>query len=402
MVPKLHPLNKQGDAMAEMLPANRMIAVQENLIAFKSAGDQQGPTAEYPIYSDRSLVGETNITQSPYQLHNAVFIEGQGRVGITAVLRLTSCLAYQGGTSTERSDVATYHGGWLPDEVAALSSLILGIRLKSGPANRIFNQIVDPRGRFTSSQAQPNISFFYDLEQPILSSVLTTPNLKLVDERLFLLDRLPASMVIALVRAARSYQDALWIAESEPNLAWLLFVSAIEIAASEHVVMRESDEENLREFMPELASLLDASGTDGLTAGAAQNLRHLYGSTRKFRSFLEQFIPPPPAIRPDETCWQVDWAPAAMKRTLNTIYGLRSKALHEGRPFPAPMCMPGSKGAGAARAEIAVTGLAVRTLGSSWIPTDAPMTLDTFHHIVRGALLAWWDHVLARPREGTQ
>jgi len=388
--------------MAEMSPTNRMIGVQENLIAFKSAGDRQGPTAEYPIYSDRSLVGETGITQSPYQLHNAVFIEGQGRVGITAVLRLTSCLAYQGGISTERSDVATYHGGWLPDEVAALSSLILGIRLKSGPANRIFSQVSDPRGRFTSSQAQPNISFFYDLERPILSGVLTTPNLELVDKRLFLLDRLPTDMVIALVKAARSYQDALWISESEPNLAWLLFVSAIEIAASAHVVMRESDEENLREFMPELASLLDAAGRDGLTADVSQNLRHLYGSTRKFRSFLVQFMPPPPAIRPDEVYWRVDWTPAAMKRTLNTIYGLRSKALHEGRPFPAPMCMPGSKGVGAVRAEIAVTGLAVWTLGASWIPADAPMTLDVFHYIARGALLAWWDHALAKTREGAQ
>jgi len=35
---------------------------------------------------------------------------------------------------------------------------------------------------------------------------------------------------VALTRAARLYQDALWMIESEPSLAWLLLVSAIETA----------------------------------------------------------------------------------------------------------------------------------------------------------------------------
>jgi hypothetical protein len=40
----------------------------------------------------------------------------------------------------------------------------------------------------------------------------------------------PADQV-ALIRAARLHQDAVWIAEQEPELAWLMLVSALETGA---------------------------------------------------------------------------------------------------------------------------------------------------------------------------
>jgi hypothetical protein len=40
----------------------------------------------------------------------------------------------------------------------------------------------------------------------------------------------PADQV-ALIRTARLHQDAVWIAEQEPELAWLMLVSALETGA---------------------------------------------------------------------------------------------------------------------------------------------------------------------------
>lgn len=368
------------------------IGVQQNLILYREGRPHHGPSAEYPIYSDRSLVGNDSPAEPPYMIYGVGFYGAQGEVGVTAILRLTQCLElYREPINTNKSVIDTYHGGWLPDEVAALASLCLGVRLKAGPANRTFNYVGDPLGRYFAGRPQPKISFSYDIERAVLPSVLKTPNLQEVGHRLWSLDKLSDESAIALVKAARSYQEALWIAESAPHLAWLMLVTAVEIAASDYVVSSQSDEQNLRDFMPGLAQILDSADEDNLVGSVATELRNLFGSIRKFCSFLESFMPKAPDSRPEESYWCLDWEPAAMLKSLKTVYDLRSKALHYGRPFPAPMCIPGTRSVNGMRAEIAVTGDAVSTMGASWVPKDAPMTLDVFHHIVRGALLAWWD-----------
>jgi hypothetical protein len=53
-------------------------------------------------------------------------------------------------------------------------------------------------------------------------------------ELLKALDQWPVTSggdAMALLRAARLYQDALWLVESESSLAWLMMVSALESAA---------------------------------------------------------------------------------------------------------------------------------------------------------------------------
>jgi len=80
-----------------------------------------------------------------------------------------------------------------------------------------------------------------------------------------------------------------------------------------------------------------------------------------------------------------------MKKTLSKIYGYRSRALHDGKPFPAPMCLPPFKEdpSWAAHAEKPI-GLATSTLGATWLADDVPILLNTFEYIVRGCLLKWW------------
>ena len=45
-----------------------------------------------------------------------------------------------------KTDTSQYHGGWLVDEIAALLSLCLGIRIKAGGQTRIFEEGKDPKG----------------------------------------------------------------------------------------------------------------------------------------------------------------------------------------------------------------------------------------------------------------
>ena len=80
-----------------------------------------------------------------------------------------------------------------------------------------------------------------------LDQLLTYPNLTPED-------------AIILVRASRIYQDALWIAESEPELAWIMFVSAIETAADHWRKAQATPAENVEKLhtsLPGLESLLN-------------------------------------------------------------------------------------------------------------------------------------------------
>lgn len=292
---------------------------------------------------------------------------------------------------------AGYHGGSLADEFAALGSLCLGIRLKSGDANRHFDGD-DPHGRFRAFQFQatPTLSVRPD------RAIIPAPAHRSLDEikdRLLTIPSLDSSLYTELVRAARSYQDALWIAESDPHLSWLLLVSAIEIAAGAHITLRGNPSENLQEFQPRLAKLVEESGGVDLLDGVAEQLKHLFSATKKFMLFCEEFTPQEPGIRPEHSYQRLEWSWLGLKPILKKVYDLRSRALHAGVPFPAPMCSrPDRHDPSSAPSERAVTGLAQQTRGGQWLPEDAPITLHAFQHFVRGALLGWWDHIALSAR----
>jgi len=80
-----------------------------------------------------------------------------------------------------------------------------------------------------------------------------------------------------------------------------------------------------------------------------------------------------------------------MKKLLTLVYNYRSRALHGGRPFPAPMCEPpmifGDTNVPAERP----LGITMSTRGGTWRAKDVPLCLHMFEHIVRGALLNWWE-----------
>lgn len=69
-----------------------------------------------------------------------------------------------------------------------------------------------------------------------------------------------AQEAMALVRAVRLYQDAIWVSESEPALAWLMFVFSIETAADYWRKEKETPIERLRASKPQLEKLLLGKG----------------------------------------------------------------------------------------------------------------------------------------------
>ena len=194
---------------------------------------------------------------------------------------------------------------------------------------------------------------------------------------------------VAVVLAARLYQQAIWTAESNPAYAWLLLVSAIESAAVYWRKQEDTPVERMRASRPELEEILYASGGSALVSRVAELIAPYMGATKRFVDFTLRFLPTPPPMRPPEY-QQHPWNQSALKKSLLRIYGHRSTALHAGIPFPAPMCWPQRRSGDAYDERPGIGGAAAAQGDHVWLARDIPMTLQFFEHIARGALLNWW------------
>lgn len=349
---------------------------------------------EYPLLTDARITGEITEGLGPYQFLNPVpLLERPGLIRASIILRAKLHMEFPSPDMT-KTDSDRYHGGSLTDEIAALSSLALGIRLKSGGMTRRFEPGGDPLGRPAAWDTRPDPVVLIRSHGLLLPSAVGPHSLTDL-EPLSLLPKISPLDAIALIRAVRLYQDALWIAESEPSLSWVMLVSSIETAANRWRTADVSTLEKLKDSKPELVAFLDDTGVEGLSSQVAEYVADSLGSTKKFVDFVMRFLPLPPSVRPAE--WgQHSWEPQQMNKTMRLIYGYRSDALHGGRPFPAPMCEPpyrhGDWGAPAEKP----LGLATSTMGGTWLAKDTPMLLHTFEYIVRHALLKWWQSMVAK------
>jgi hypothetical protein len=237
-----------------------------------------------------------------------------------------------------KTKVALYTGVDLGAEFGALLSLALGIRCRSGGLIRTFEGS-DPRGEPTEwAHVQPYLAPPRYDGNPIIP----VPAEVSVHEAVPYLARYPSASqgkAVALVRAARLYEQALWIAESDPELSWLLLVTAIEAAA----LQREGPIPRGRRW-------------------------HVNRPTTRFVNFIRDFAPPPPLPRPQHS--PLDWS--MMSQHARTIYRWRSHALHDGIPFPRPMFEPPPQ-----RDEKGVLteipgGFATATGSTVWRASDTP------------------------------
>jgi hypothetical protein len=342
---------------------------------------------ECPLYSDAWIVGQAKF--GPYELINTVAHAsapiGWGGIAPVVVLRVDFHKEYD-HPNMEKTDTSKYHGGTLSDELAAISALAMGCRIEAGPTTREFAK-GDLRGRPVA---------YYGFGAPTLSigsAGRTLPWMvgshSLGDISWFAnwFESAPGDQ-ITLIRAARLYQDAIWIGDTEPALAWLLLVSAIETVAGRWDQSKLSPIERVRHSKPSLVEAIEAKCPELLPV-VAETIADTMGATRKFLNFTLSFLPPPPEARPGKPL-QITWDGKQLKPILRKIYDYRSRALHDGIPFPAPMCLQPMRGHdGIAPAE-QPAGLATRALGGVWRQEDTPMSLHVFEYITRRVLQAWW------------
>ncbi len=181
----------------------------------------------------------------------------------------------------------------------------------------------------------------------------------------------------------------MWIAESQPELSWLMFVSAVEVAAGQWRSAKDSDLERMQASRPDMVALLTPYGDD-LVQRVAKEIADYMGSTKAFTEFLINFVPAPPERRPDYN--QHSWEVPELTKTFKLIYKYRSLALHGGTPFPFPMCSQVHLLADGVYPE-KPRGLGSQAKGAVWDAKDTPMLLHLFEYIVRKSLLKWWQRM---------
>ena len=377
----------QGDAM---LPSQRnwMMKINEdkessNLVMY-----------EYPLYTDAHITGEYTGTECPYTFLNTVPMPTfDGSIAAPIVLRIEIHLDTL-KLDLSKTDDSLYHGGELDDEIVALASLSLGVRLLSGGISRQFGPDCDPYGQPCKWAREPKPAIRFRGNRPILPSVGASHSMEAL-QRLESVPRIDPARYVSLVRACKSYQEGLWVCESDPNLAWLLFVSALETAANDVYKMESTPVEQLSTAIPELADKLKEVGGSEHLEMVAEKIAHTLKSTNKFIDFAMTFAPGPPKDRPKGKSLRLDWSKSNLKRVFGKIYDYRSRALHEGVPFPAPMFRPPiATQANEPGSEVPLMGIGSYSSGGTWISKDVPINLHAFHYITRHALLNWWEREL--------
>ena len=343
---------------------------------------------EVPLFTDARFTGMVTEGYGPYQFLNTISRHDK-TMRAALVLRANSYLVFQLDEELETNE-EHYHGGWLADEAAALVSLCLGVRLKAGSVSREFGAN-DPKGSPRGWDEHRPALNINDPKRLIVPSAANDQRSLDALAPLQSLSKLSPRAAGVLIRAARLYQEALWICESEPELSWLLIVSAVEAAAGFWRPGTEAPVEKLKISRPKLEPLLLKAGGTELLEAVATEIAPYMGATKKFIDFMKEFLPAPPQQRPWEWA-QHSWDEKPMRNTLKCIYSYRSRALHGGTPFPAPMCHAPMKLEEAY--EEKPSDLAAGTGTHTWVAKDIPIHLHTFEYMVRGALLQWWDSLI--------
>lgn len=352
------------------------------------AADQGIPSHsafELQLYSDARFTDELLTGVGPYSFHNVVSpISGEEFTHVLT-LRVENHVVESYQTNFD-TDTTRYHGGGMADEISSLSGLLLGARVQPGRISREFRG-TDPRGYPRADYQVPNAPIPRLRGSSIVPQARESKNIRsALLPLLATYPRLSPALAVVLVRAARLYQNALWVVEAEPELAWLFFVSAIEVIATQHQAMTQSDEEILKLGLPKLYKAIRDAGSDELLSQCASHLSRQLRATKRFLGFIEQFRPSEP-WRPAEKTICISWEWPSLKQALSQIYNYRSLALHEGIPFPWPMSEPPCYGDFYMEQPF---GLAVSTFDGTWAREDLPMLIHVFEHITRGAILNWW------------
>lgn len=332
---------------------------------------------EYFLYSDAHLTGSLEDRFEPFSVMNRV--PPYNRYGyIQAVMVFRTLYLENHAISEGRIGNLFYHKsrlkyhfpGRIKDEIASLLSLALGVRLKAGSSYRWF-PASNRYGTPILHDHDSPIFNFQPRENPRLPWTMGPISINSAEPLLKSFFRMPPSLAYRVLLASRLYQEALWVAESQPELSWLLLVSAVEVAAG-----RQSQKQDCVELLKlEKPSWYDAlRNSPNELREIAEHWASLSGATKKFVQFLVTDVPPPPSRRPDPSA-QVDWTDNVLCKMCKEIYKQRSRMLHSGIPFSKYLCVP---------------PLQHHSWNAPSEITDGVMTLHVFEYIVRHRLTSWW------------
>lgn len=342
---------------------------------------------EYALYSDADFRDELDL--GPASVRHAFPADEQrlGHAQLQLVLRVHTHLAdpdYD-PEAWRTEDVSVYHGGDLDDEFAALLSLALGRRLRSGGSIRLYISGDDPAGRpFMGWHQQPQLAAPAG-GRSVLPGVAATGDLGDARELMETYSRASGPEAAAVVRAATQYADALWWADLDPRISWIKLVGALEISANRWSASQGlSPLERFKRYLGPLYGRMKKHGQEVVQV-VAEHLGEHAGAQQRFVEFTVVHGDIPPEIRPEVGV--VDWA--RLRDPLKVIYDWRSRDLHAGVPFPGPMCEPPRSDAEGVLFEC-FPALGAEQAGGRWPAERLPMYLHTFAFLVRQALTRWW------------
>jgi hypothetical protein len=361
----------------------------------KAAQNAMAPllVTEVPLYSDAYFTDEFISPDSPFSLINPLRSHEQ-KVAPSIILRSKIYRSYNHPKSMPyKADLSAFTGASIYDEIACLLSIQYGARLLAGGETRRFDG-KDSFGRPSEDRYAPAVYLKGKFARQIIPSV-SEPKVIYPGLLTSLVDLNPTEALV-LIRAARQYRDAVWMAEEDPQLAWLLLVGAVEVVAQHEAVEYATPESVLQSCAPGIFSALQKYGDDA-TLELAPLLVPLYKSTAKFLDLFNKFPPPPPEKRPPDGYRIHPWNHEVLSSMLRKVYDWRSKALHAGIAFPLPMCEPPYLDPNNWEAPSeSIMGLAASALGGVWTKKEMPFPLHIFEYVVRKVILSWWSAIAAQ------
>jgi hypothetical protein len=348
---------------------------------------------EHPLYSDAYIHGHLELGPYRFFVTAPAFEHVVGRAAMQLVVRADDHLVEPShDIDWEEEPESMYFGGDLADELAALLSLALGRRLRSGGITRhAFDG--SAVGKPTETRHRPPV-LIPPRGGPMLPRIVDGALLDSARPFMELYPLLSATHAVGLVRAASQYADAVWIADADPRLAWIRLVGALESAAQcWKAATYETPAAQLKRHRRKVYNAIKDCPADVIEKVAA-DLAPTFLASKKFKDFVAEFDPGQPEGDDRPGIGRFSWD--GLDAALDLIYSYRSDDLHAGVAFPWPLCEPPERDEDLPF-EVP-GGLAAAGRGGQWRAEDLPMHLHLFANVTRRVLLSWWESLAGASR----
>ncbi|MEI7191467.1 hypothetical protein WCT98_07490 [Pectobacterium brasiliense] len=342
---------------------------------------------EHQFYA-QNLFFLKKFTIGPYQF----FFDSTAK-GDSVQTLITVRVKFYSVNQEKKEEYETLHfNANIGDEIAGLLSLSLGVKIFYAGISRTISPLYekykfshdDPYGvpKIPNKFNPPPLSITESL--PVLPSlnkdIYGNESIKRLDN----LIKASAIQYKGFIRAACLYRDALEMVDYDPNLSWVLMVSAVETAAVLEKNQNSSAIETFELGSPELFSLLKSNNNENLLDDAALLIAPTLKATEKFINFCIKYFPVQPTHRAKDDNLRIDWRPENMKKILSVIYNYRSSYLHSGKRFPSIM-----SSSPIGDEEMPSIVREKDYLNRIWKRKEVPINLHIFNYMVQNMLMNW-------------